>query len=147
MSKPSLSIVIPVFKQPEWIGRTIADPASVGYLRINYVSSLLERGRREEATALLAAELRLASPVEQAAEELIARSQLGLSPDLRALQMAEELVTEPGPFGRPFDEAGNIGHHEAAMLAAIHYAQIRIEGGEGIVGHFGFGGRERTNQR
>ncbi len=27
MSKPSLSIVIPVFKQPEWIGRTIADVA------------------------------------------------------------------------------------------------------------------------
>jgi glycosyltransferase involved in cell wall biosynthesis len=27
MSKPSLSIVIPVFKQPEWIGRTIDDVA------------------------------------------------------------------------------------------------------------------------
>ena len=36
----------------------------------------------------------------------------------RALQMLEEADAETGAVGRAFDEAGNVGHHEAALVAA-----------------------------
>ena len=52
----------------------------------------------------------------------------------RALQVLQETDAEPCTVGRAFDEAGNIGHDEAALIAAGHHAEIRVQRGERIVG-------------
>ena len=55
----------------------------------------------------------------------------------RALQMSQELVTEPRAIGRAFDEAGDIGEHEAPVLIGAHNTQVRRKRRERIIGDLG----------
>ena len=43
----------------------------------------------------------------------------------RALQVAQELVAEARAFRRAFDQAGNVGDHEALLGPDAHHAEIR----------------------
>ena len=52
----------------------------------------------------------------------------------RALQMAQELVPEARAFGRAFDQAGNVGNHEALLVPHAHHAEIRMQRRERVVG-------------
>jgi hypothetical protein len=61
-------------------------------------------------------------------------------------QVAQELVAQAGALGGALDQAGNVGHHEAAVLVHAHHAQVGVQGGEGIVGHLGLGGGYRTDE-
>ena len=63
-----------------------------------------------------------------------------------ALQMLQEADAEPGSFGGALDQPGNVRHDEAAAGTRGHHAQIRIQGREGIVGHFGPRRRDRADQ-
>jgi hypothetical protein len=47
--------------------------------------------------------------------------------DVGALQVAQELVAEAGTVGGAFDEAGDVGDHEAAVFGGAHHAEV---GGE-----------------
>ena len=42
----------------------------------------------------------------------------------RALQMAQELVSQPGAFGGTFDQPRNVGDDEAAVDVDAHDAEI-----------------------
>jgi hypothetical protein len=46
-------------------------------------------------------------------------------------------VAEAGAFRRALDQAGNVGDDEAAVGIDAHHAEIRMQGGEGIVGDLG----------
>src|ERR1700685_4274897 len=61
--------------------------------------------------------------------------------------MLQEADSETRALGGTLDQPGNIGHHKAAMLTAVDYAQVRIQGGKGIVGHARPRRREGANQR
>ena len=62
----------------------------------------------------------------------------------RALQVAQELVAEAGAFGRAFDQAGNVGDHEALLGRDAHHAEVRVQRGERIVGDLRPRGRDRA---
>ncbi len=53
----------------------------------------------------------------------------------RALQVAQELMAQPGAFRRALDQAGDVGHHEGLLVIDPHHAQVGMQRGEGIVGH------------
>ncbi len=63
-----------------------------------------------------------------------------------ARQVAQKLNAQPGAFGSALDQAGNIGHHKALQRSDPHYAQIRMQGRERIVGDLGPGRRYGANQ-
>ncbi len=63
-----------------------------------------------------------------------------------ALQVAQELVAQARTFGRAFDQAGDVGDHEAAVLGGAHHAEVGREGGEGVVRHLGLGRRHRADE-
>ena len=52
--------------------------------------------------------------------------------------MAQKPVANPGAFSRAFDQAGDIGQHEFAVLVVDH-AQLRGQRREGIVTDLGLG--------
>ena len=54
-----------------------------------------------------------------------------------ALQMAQELVPQPGALAGALNQAGNVGHHKALLWPDAHHAQIGVERGEGVIGNFG----------
>ena len=56
-----------------------------------------------------------------------------------ARQMAQELVTQAGAFGGAFDQAGNVGDHEAAFVIDAHHAQVGMQRGEGVIRNFRLG--------
>ncbi len=64
----------------------------------------------------------------------------------RALQMLQEANAETRPVGRSLDEPGYVRHDEAAAGTRGHHAKIRMQGGEGIIGHFGPCRRYRSDQ-
>ena len=47
--------------------------------------------------------------------------------------MPQKEVTEAGTFRRAFNQTGQVSDHKALLGAHPHYAQIRVERGEGIV--------------
>ena len=63
-----------------------------------------------------------------------------------ALDMAEEARAQAMAFMRAFDQARNVGQHEA-LRADAHHAQLRVQRGEGIIGDLGLGRRDRREQR
>src|ERR1017187_6329238 len=54
-----------------------------------------------------------------------------------ALDVAEELNAEAVTEVRAFDQAGNIGDHEAAEIRELGHAEVGFKRGEGVVGDFG----------
>jgi len=64
----------------------------------------------------------------------------------RALQVAQELMAEPGAFGRALDQSGDVGDHEAAIVVHAYHAQIRVQRCERIVGDLGTRGRNRADK-
>ena len=54
--------------------------------------------------------------------------------------MAEEAVAESRAFMRAFDEAGNVGDDEFLGVGQADDAELRVQGGEGVVGDFRPGG-------
>ena len=64
-----------------------------------------------------------------------------------ALDVAQEAGAQALALGRALDDAGNVGHHERFVVAVGHHAQVGHEGGEGVVGNLGLGGRYYRQQR
>ena len=60
--------------------------------------------------------------------------------------MAEEPESESASFAGTLDDTRNIRHAERATVAVRDDTELRGEGGEGIVGYLGFGGRDHTEQ-
>ena len=58
----------------------------------------------------------------------------------------QEAESEPPPFMRSFDDARNVGHHEAPVSPVRDHAQVRLQGGEGVIGDLGFRRRHDTEQ-
>ena len=56
-------------------------------------------------------------------------------------------MTESRALSRALDQAGDIGDDETAVVVDAHHAEIRMQGGEGIVGHLGACGGNRTDKR
>ena len=54
-------------------------------------------------------------------------------------------MAQAAALARPFDQPGNVGHHELVLVEADH-AQVRLEGGEGVVGDLGLGRRDPRDQ-
>ena len=66
------------------------------------------------------------------------------------LDVAKELRAQAGAFVGAFDQAGDVGDDEAdfiCLFADDHHAEIRLQGGEGIVGDFRARGGNTGNQR
>ncbi len=63
----------------------------------------------------------------------------------RPLDMAEELVPQPFPFGGTLDQPGNVRHDELPVVD-LDNAEMWLEGGEGVVGHLGLCRRDRRDQ-
>ena len=57
-----------------------------------------------------------------------------------ALDVAQETYAEPFAPAGAFDDAGDVRHDEGAVVAVGDDAEVGDEGGEGVVGDFGFGG-------
>ena len=67
-----------------------------------------------------------------------------------ALDVFEELDAEAGAEVGAFDEAGHVGDGEGLFVgwvADLDDAEVGLEGGEGVVGDFGFGGGEARDER
>ncbi|GBE29148.1 hypothetical protein BMS3Bbin04_00158 [bacterium BMS3Bbin04] len=45
-------------------------------------------------------------------------------------------------LSRPFDEAGDVRHHERFIIANLDYPQVGSEGGEGICCYLGTSGAD-----
>src|SRR6185369_6107741 len=59
--------------------------------------------------------------------------------------MAQELMAEPRTFRGTLDKPRYVSNHEAAVFVDSHYAEIRMQRGEGIVGDFWPGRGDGTN--
>ena len=55
-------------------------------------------------------------------------------------------MSQPGAFGCAFNQAGDVGHYKALAFVHAHHAQVGVQRGEGIVGHFGAGGGHGADQ-
>ncbi len=64
-----------------------------------------------------------------------------------AREMAQELVTQAGAFGRPFDQARNVGDNEAPALVHAHDTEVGLQRRERIVGYLGSCRRHRAYER
>jgi hypothetical protein len=70
--------------------------------------------------------------------------------DAGALDVFEELDAEASAEVCAFDEAGKVGYGEGfgvGEVADLDYAEIGLEGGEGVVGDLRFGGGEARDER
>jgi hypothetical protein len=66
----------------------------------------------------------------------------------RALDVAQKAIAETGTLMRPFDQSGDVDHHEGLKFVDAHDAQLRFERRERIVGNFGTGrGNDREQRR
>ena len=63
-----------------------------------------------------------------------------------ALDVAQEIVAEPRPLSGTGDQAGDIGEDGAIAAGPSHHPEVGHQGGEGIVGDLGAGGREHRDQ-
>ena len=66
---------------------------------------------------------------------------------LRPLDVAQELVAEAVARVRAFDQAGHVGHHEAAVVAQRDDAEVRRQRRERVVGDLGPRRRDARDQR
>src|SRR3989449_7316614 len=64
----------------------------------------------------------------------------------RTREMPEKLVPQARAFGCSFDEPGDIGDHEAAIDPDTNHPEIRMQGGERVVGNFGAGSGDGANE-
>ena len=64
----------------------------------------------------------------------------------RALDVAQEAVAEPDAVARALDQAGDVRHHEAALVEGDH-AEVREERGERVVGDARARGGDAAQQR
>ena len=60
--------------------------------------------------------------------------------------MAQEQAAQAGAVGGALDQAGDVGDHEAAVHFHADHAQVRVQGGERVVGHFRRRRRDRTDE-
>src|SRR5688572_23504175 len=60
--------------------------------------------------------------------------------------MAEELVTQTLAVAGAFDQTGNVGDSEL-MLIEAHNTEVRLEGGERVVGNLRLRRRDTRDQR
>jgi hypothetical protein len=66
----------------------------------------------------------------------------------RTLDVAQKAIAETRTLMRPFDQSGNINHHEGLKFVDAHDAQLRFERRERIVGDFGTRrGNDREQRR
>jgi hypothetical protein len=56
-------------------------------------------------------------------------------------------VPKAGAAVRSFDQARDVGHHEAATIVQTDDTEVRLQRGEGIVCDLGAGRRDARNQR
>ena len=63
-----------------------------------------------------------------------------------ALDVAQEVVSEPLAGVRALDEAGHVGQHRAALVVEGDHAQVGGDGRERVVADLGVGGGERRQQ-
>ncbi len=63
-----------------------------------------------------------------------------------AFDVAQEAQAEPFAAVGALDDAGDVGHDEGACVAIGDDAEVGHQGGEGVVGDFGFGGGEAGQQ-
>ena len=78
---------------------------------------------------------------------LIKRGQINnVQQQARALQMAQKLVAQTGPFRGPLDQAGDVGHHKTLLRRNAHHAQIGVQRGERVVGNLGAGVGNRRDK-
>ena len=66
---------------------------------------------------------------------------------LGAFDVSQEAMAETLALVRALDQAGHVGHHEAAVVAERDHAQVGHERGEGVVGDLRLGRRDTRNQR
>ena len=91
-----------------------------------------QRGLRSKALAVL---LELAGDHPGVARRVGLGRIDGVQQQPRAREVPQELVTQAGAFGGAFDEARDVGEHEARFAGARH-AEGGVERGERIVGDF-----------
>src|SRR3569833_1527680 len=60
--------------------------------------------------------------------------------------MLQESHSKTPPIRSSLNEAGDVGHHEATVLAHIQRDEIGVMGREGIVRHLGAGMGNRANE-
>jgi hypothetical protein len=60
--------------------------------------------------------------------------------------MLQEAMAQAFPFMRSFNNARYIGYHKTAVITVLHHTQVGFQGGERIIGYFGFGGRNNRKQ-
>src|ERR687887_421270 len=65
----------------------------------------------------------------------------------RALEMPQELMSEPETTVRAFDQSGHVGYDEAAIVAQPDHAEVGGERGERIVGDLRTRGGDARDQR
>ena len=63
------------------------------------------------------------------------------------LDVAQELVAEAPALAGALDEAGEVGDDELGVVVEAHHAEVRLEGGERVVGDLRLGRRDRRDQR
>ena len=63
-----------------------------------------------------------------------------------SLHVTQEAHAQAMSLVSPFDEPGDVGHHEGSVIAQIHHPQIRGESREGVVGDLGPGCRNPRDQ-
>ena len=67
--------------------------------------------------------------------------------DRVAFDVTQEARSEPFAGMRPFDDTGDVGHHERLVVAAFDDAQIRFEGRKSVIRDFGLRRRNGCQQR
>jgi len=66
---------------------------------------------------------------------------------LRALEVGQELVSEPMTLAGTLDQSGHVGDRELAPVRAVDRADHRRECGERVVRHLGLGVRDAAQER
>ena len=66
--------------------------------------------------------------------------------ECRALNVAQELVTQALTLARAFDKTGDVSN-DVRIFAGTHHAEVRHERGKRVVGNLGAGGTHARNER
>ena len=137
-------------ERPQPLAVHRGDARSVeGHARLREVSTRAHHDARTlEQLGLVVAELGQQDPLLLRG---VVRRQRGeveqQDEDPGALDVAQELVPQPAALTGPLDEPGEVGHHELGLVVEADDTQVGLEGGEGVVGDLGLGGRDRRDQR
>ncbi len=62
------------------------------------------------------------------------------------LYMTQEAIAESLPPVGPLDQPGDVHYGEGLKLVHLDYAEMRLQGGEGVRGNFGTSGRDRGDK-